>query len=257
VQGLEGKRLLVGGGGSGIGAESAVRLATEGASVCIGDLSLERADAVVARIRDMGGTAFSLEYDQADEASIAELVAKAVGQLGGLNGLLANAADLSDATLGRDRQLLKMQTDVWERTLQVNLIGTALLVREALPQLLASAGGAAIVATSSSVASTGDPSRPAYAASKAGINALIRHVATKFGKDGLRANAVAPGLILSDTARELAEDWFLRKSLDAVRSDRLGEPRDVASVVAFLLSDESSWINGQVWGVDGGLDLRQ
>jgi NAD(P)-dependent dehydrogenase (short-subunit alcohol dehydrogenase family) len=118
-------------------------------------------------------------------------------------------------------------------------------------------GGGAIVNTSSAAAFKGEPARPAYAAAKAGINALTRHVASRWGKEGIRCNAVAPGLVLTDTIRNSPQfDAIQAAALPGVRSSRLGETEDVAAMVAFLLSDEASWVNGQVMSVDGGTILR-
>jgi NAD(P)-dependent dehydrogenase (short-subunit alcohol dehydrogenase family) len=144
---------------------------------------------------------------------------------------------------------------VWERTLRVNLIGYAVLVREALPHLL-EAGGGAIVCTSSAASELGQISQPAYAASKAGINTLVRHVASKWGAQRIRANAVAPGIVLSETALASQTPASLEKLREGTRSDRLGAPEDVAAAVAYLMSDDGAWLTGQVWGVDGGLVLR-
>lgn len=255
MSGLNDKVVLLAGAGSGIGAATARRVAAAGGRVAVSDVSLANARGVADEISEQGGTAIAVEYDQADEESIAALVAQVVSHYGTLDGLHGNAADLTKATLGADSHVGTMSSEVWMRTLQVNLVGNALLVRECIPHLL-DAGGGSIVLTSSAVSSTGEPTRPAYASSKAGLNALVRHIAVKWGKKGIRANAVSPGLVLSSSARDMLEDWFVEKSLAQIHSPRLGDPDDVAATVAFLLSDDSAWITGQVWGVDGGLVLR-
>jgi NAD(P)-dependent dehydrogenase (short-subunit alcohol dehydrogenase family) len=255
VNGLDGKAILVAGGASGIGAATAALLARHGARVAVGDISADGAERGATAIRDAGGDAIAIEYDQGVEASIAALVEQTVGRLGSLAGVVVNAADLSETTLGRDRQLLNMDVSVWERTLRVNLTGAALVARGALPHLL-EAGGGGIVFTSSDAAFMGEPSRPAYAASKSGLNALVRHIATRWGKDGIRANAVSPGLVMTETARATATEVFLSQMSERHRSHRFGEPDDIGSTIAFLLSDLGTWVNGQVWSVNGGLVLR-
>jgi NAD(P)-dependent dehydrogenase (short-subunit alcohol dehydrogenase family) len=255
VNGLAGQAILVAGGASGIGAATARRLAAEGARVVVGDLDADGAKRVAASIEEADGTAFGFGYDQADEDSCGRLVHQAVGALGSLNGLHANAADLSPDVVGRDRQLLKMDVAIWERTLRVNLIGYAVLVREALPHLLA-AGGGSIVCTSSAASELGQVSQPAYAASKGGINTLVRHVASRWGAERIRANAIAPGIVLSEAAIAAQTEESMRKLREGTRSDRLGTPEDIAGAVAYLMSDDGAWVNGQVWGVDGGLVLR-
>lgn len=256
MRGLRDRVHLVAGGGGGIGAAVAVRLAQEGARVCVGDLNLDGARRTVDRITAAGGDAHPVAYDQADEDSVKALVAAAVEHFGALHGLHANAADLHPSTMEADRDLLGMNPETWLRVLRVNLIGYAVAIREVLPHLLANEGGGAIVCTSSDAADLGQRALPAYAASKAGIDTLIRHTASRWGKQGVRANAVAPGLVLSGAADELASPRFVEKMLAGTRSTRLGTPEDVAATVAFLLSDDASWINGQVWSVNGGQLLR-
>ncbi|MFJ2443645.1 SDR family NAD(P)-dependent oxidoreductase, partial [Streptomyces sp. NPDC087658] len=149
--------------------------------------------------------------------------------------------------------LLEMDPEVWRRTHEVNLLGYAVACRAVLPHLLGQGGGA-IVNTSSAAAWIGEPERPAYAASKAGINALTRHVSSRWGKEGVRCNAVAPGLVLGDKQQDgQAPAAYLL----ATRSHRPGEPADLAGTVAFLLSDDAEWVNGQIWSICGGMSLRE
>jgi NAD(P)-dependent dehydrogenase (short-subunit alcohol dehydrogenase family) len=252
---LEGKRIVVAGGATGIGAATAERLAEEGAAVVIGDINLEGAYATVDRIAAAGGRARGVEFDLADETSIQALIDTASAELGGVDGLYNVGADLSEGTIGRDGDLLEMDPAVWWRTLEVNLLGFALTCRAVLPLLLAQGGGV-IVNTSSGAAVGGEPTRPAYAASKAGINALTRHIASRWGKEGIRCNGVMPGLVMSETLQRQNDQQLQAQALAFARSPRLGVPTDLANVVAFLLSDDAEWINGQVWAIDGGMSLR-
>ncbi|AQW47625.1 MULTISPECIES: SDR family NAD(P)-dependent oxidoreductase [Streptomyces] len=255
MRGLQGKRIVVAGGATGIGAATAERLAEEGASVVVGDINLVGAKATSQRIAEAGGTAVAVEFDLADEESIGALVDRAAAEFGGVDGLYNVGADLSDDHLGRDTDLLEMDPALWRRTHEVNLLGYALTCRAVIPRLLAQGGGV-IVNTSSGAAWGGEPRRPAYAASKAGINALTRHIASRWGKEGIRCNAVAPGLVMGDTQKQRDDQRLQAMALKIARSPRLGEPADVAGTVAFLLSDDAEWVNGQVWSVCGGMSLR-
>jgi NAD(P)-dependent dehydrogenase (short-subunit alcohol dehydrogenase family) len=250
MKNLCGKAILVCGGASGIGAATARRLSAEGASVGIGDCNLVAAESLAAELTTSGGHAVAWYYDQADEATINILVETAVRHFGRLDGLFANVADLQAVLV--DGDILSNGSALWERTLRVNVTGTALLLRAALPQMLQQGSGA-LVLTSSDAAVVGEGERPAYAASKAGVNALCRHVASKWGRQGIRCNAVSPGFVLTEqmdaNMSQEMKDWMLK----GARSTRHGVPQDIASAVAFLLSDDAEWVNGQTWRVNGGV----
>jgi NAD(P)-dependent dehydrogenase (short-subunit alcohol dehydrogenase family) len=255
MRGLAGRVVLVAGGAGGIGTATCVRLGEEGASVVVADLDDSAATGVAKQIRDAGGVAESTSIDLRDEQSVADAVALTVQTYGGLDVLHANAADLSPDTIGQDSDAETVPLDVFDRTIAVNLRGHLLCARHAIPQLL-ERGGGALVFTSSAAAFAGEPERPSYAMAKSGLGGLVRHVASKWGKAGIRANAVAPGLVLTETIRESLDPAFRDMALGMTRSARLGTPEDIAAMVAFLASHDASWITGQVFSVDGGAVLR-
>jgi NAD(P)-dependent dehydrogenase (short-subunit alcohol dehydrogenase family) len=210
---------------------------------------------VADRIAAGGGKAIAVQFDVADDDSVAALVASAVDAFGGIDLCHANAADLSVPVIMGDTDALDIDLDIWDRTMQVNLRGFLLCTRHVIPELVRRGGGA-IVYTSSAAAFVGEPARPAYAAAKSGVNALMRHVASKWGKQRVRANAIAPGLVIADEMSEVIPQELQQRTLKGTRSWRLGHPRDIAAMVAFLLSDDGEWVNGQVISVDGGVTLR-
>lgn len=252
---LQGKRIVIAGAASGIGAQTARELGSAGAHVVVGDINVAGAEAVTAEINNVGGRATAVAFDMADEASINAFIERSAAALDGIDGLFNVAADLSTETFGRDEHLLKMDPAVWQRSFQVNLLGFALTARAVIPHLLEQGGGA-IVNMSSGAAHGGDPTRPAYAVTKAGVNALTRHIASKWGKKNIRCNAVAPGLVLSEQIQEADDKKLYELILMVSRSPRLGTTRDIAAAACFLLSDAAEWVNGQVWSVDGGLSMR-
>lgn len=255
MRGLSDRVVLVAGGAGGIGTATCVRLAEEGASVVVADLDGDAAAAVAARIQAAGGVAEATVVDLRDEESVAAAVQLAVKAYGGLDVLHANAADLSPETIGQDSDVESIPLEVFDRTIAVNLRGHLLCARLAIPRLL-ERGGGALIFTSSAAAFAGEPERPSYAMAKSGLGGLVRHVASRWGKLGIRANAVAPGLVLTETIRESLDPAFRDMALGITRSARLGTPEDIASMVAFLASDDASWITGQVISVDGGAVLR-
>jgi NAD(P)-dependent dehydrogenase (short-subunit alcohol dehydrogenase family) len=255
MRGLDGKVAVVAGGGSGIGAATAARLAQEGASVVVGDIVAPNAEAVAAAIRADGGVAVAAEFDITVDESVAALVATAVAEFGGLDLMHANAADLSPEVVGNDTDALDVDLAVFDRTIAVNLRGHLLCTRHSIPEMLRRGGGG-IVYTSSAAGHVGEPQRPSYGVSKSGINALMRHVSTRWGREGIRANCVAPGLVLTRSIRDNVDAEFREYALSVGRSPRLGEPEDIAAAVAFLMSDDAGWITGQVLSVDGGSTVR-
>jgi NAD(P)-dependent dehydrogenase (short-subunit alcohol dehydrogenase family) len=237
---------LVTGGGSGIGAATARRLASEGARVGVADIRVDTAWQVASAI---GSAAYALECDVADEGSTASAVAELVDRFGRLDVAHSNAACLEPEVYGRDGDLLDLDVEVWDRTMAVNLRGAMLVVKHTVPHMT---GGGAIVVTSSVSGLVGDTDHAAYGTSKAALNGFIRYVATMYGSRGIRCNAVAPGLVMTDTARAVMSPTMLAEKAAERVLPWAASPEDVASLVAFLASDEARCITGQTIAVDGG-----
>lgn len=254
MRGLAGKVAVVVGGATGIGAATATRLGAEGCSVVVGDIAVDAAQQTAARIAADGGAGAHVGFDLADPASVDALMHSAVTRYGGIDLLFNVGADMS--TLRSDSDVVDIDFDVWDRVMAVNLRGYVAAMKYAIPRML-ERGGGAIVNMSSAAAFQGEPARPAYATAKAGIGALTRHVASRWGKEGIRCNAVAPGFTGTDAIRAVPQWPQLEAgALKRIRGPRVGDPDDIASLVAFLMSDEGSWINGQVVNIDGGTVLR-
>ncbi len=257
---LKGKRIVIAGGASGIGAATAERLAREGARVVVGDINIEGATDTAARIVAAGGKATGVQFDLGSEASISALHERAISEMGGVDGLYNVGADLrgtgdqSPDNPYRDADLLEIDLAVWHRTFETNLLGYVRTVRAVLPGMIAQGHGV-IVNTSSGAASGTLPNRCAYGASKAGVEAITRHIASRWGKQGIRCNAVSPGMVLGETQLKVNDKALHDMALQSARSTRLGRPDDLAATVAFLFSDDAEWINGQVWKIDGGMGL--
>jgi NAD(P)-dependent dehydrogenase (short-subunit alcohol dehydrogenase family) len=253
MRGLKGKVAVIAGAATGIGKATAVRLGEEGAHLVLGDINVAGIEAVAAEVNAAGGKAVSAHCDIADDASVKALVHLAVKTYGGLNFMHANAADLK--VVLSDTTAVDVPLEVFDRTIAVNLRGHLLCTRHAIPEML-KRGGGAIVYTSSAASYAGEPERVSYAVSKSGVNALMRHVASRWGKEGVRANAIAPGVVITEATATGIPDEMKQMVLAMSRSTRLGEPKDIAAMVAMLFSDDGEWINGQVIAVDGGVFLR-
>jgi NAD(P)-dependent dehydrogenase (short-subunit alcohol dehydrogenase family) len=267
VRGLQDKVIVVCAGGTGatdgtsngasIGGATARRLAQEGARVVVGDLSEPAAQRTVELIESDGGKAIAHPFDASDEASIKALMARAVEEFGGIDGVHANAMDMSAATLGVDGQhdLLTLPLDVWQRTIDVGLTGFLLCARHSIPAML-ERGGGAVVATVSGAVYVGEPIRLAYQTVKTGMTAVVRHIASRWGHDGIRANAVAPGMVPGPELLAGMDDAGKDRMMRLARSNRIGTADDIAAMVTFLMSDDGSWVTGQVVAVDGGVTMR-
>jgi NAD(P)-dependent dehydrogenase (short-subunit alcohol dehydrogenase family) len=251
---LEGKTILVAGGG-GIGAGLARRFAQEGANVVLGDIAVKPAETVTEEIVASGGRAVATALDGANEESISAAVRLACERFGGLDGIHINFATFVDN--GFDTGVLDLPLDHFDETVRVNLRGYYLCTRIALPKIL-ERGGGSIVYTSSPAACKGEPTRVAYAIAKAGVEALMRHVAARYGAKGIRANCIAPGSTLHERLEHELDDATKQWCLDlALIKSRLGRPEDIAAMSALLMADEGSYITGQVISVDGGVVMRR
>ncbi|MCE7798479.1 SDR family oxidoreductase [Sphingobium sufflavum] len=249
---LEGKVILVAGAG-GIGSALARRYATEGAAVVLGDLDGAAAQAVAAEIAGEGGQAVGTSLDGSQEASIAAAVALAVASYGGLDGLHANFASFRDGESGAD--VLGLPLDIYDEVMRVNARGFLLCTRHTVPEML-KRGSGSIVYTSSGAAHMPDVVRVAYAMSKAAGHALMRHVAKRFGPEGIRANVIAPGVIRHAKFDAVMDPAVVTAMAERIPVGRLGEGVDIAALGALLMSDEGSFISGQVLSVDGGGSMR-
>jgi NAD(P)-dependent dehydrogenase (short-subunit alcohol dehydrogenase family) len=251
---LQGKVIAITGGASGIGRATAERIASEGAVVAIGDLNGERAREVAEEITAASGLAFGYTVDIGVEEQMKAFIDGVASDLGGLDGLFNNAADLRPSMQIHDTDAVSIPNDIWAHTLNVNLTGFMWGVRYAIPHLIARGGGA-ILNTVSDAIYLGEPVRLAYAVSKAGIEALSRNTASRWGKQGIRSNCIAPGVTLTPGGKELMPEAMREWMLSLMPSNRLGVPEDQAGVAAMLLSNDSAWVTGQTIRVNGGNQL--
>lgn len=249
------KVALVTGAASGIGLGCAQRLAREGAKVVLADINLQVAQQQAELLCQEGLSAAAVAVDLGDEAMIAQMVAFTVQTFGGLDVLFNNAAATHISTR-LDSPIAQMESQVWDDTMRINLRGTMLASKYALEVMLARGGGS-IINTSSGSAQSGALSYSAYGVSKAAIENLTRYVATQHGKQGIRCNAISPGLIVTPATLDYFDGAAGKMMLEHHLTPRLGNVDDIASTVLFLASDEAGFITGQVINVDGGLLSHQ
>jgi NAD(P)-dependent dehydrogenase (short-subunit alcohol dehydrogenase family) len=250
---LDTKIAIITGAASGIGRATARRVAAEGARTVVADLNGAGAKLLADEISAAGGQATAVQADLGDNDSARAMVEAAVTAYGGLDILHNNAAATRLAAT-EDRPVSAADPAVWDETMRVNLRGALVAIQAAVPHMIARGGGS-VINTASGAGLTGDLRNPAYGASKAALISLTRYVATEFGKQGIRSNAISPGFIVipEKADREAVEATMLRHHL----TPRLGRPEDIAALVVFLASDESAFITGQNICVDGGLLAHQ
>lgn len=244
---VEGKVALVTGGAAGIGRETARLLAREGARVVVADIDLDRAKQVADGIGDAGSAEF---FDATREETIEALVTAVLARHGRIDVVHNNAALVGADAWHQDTTVLDTSIEMWDRAFATNVRSVFLVCKYVLPHLL-EAGGGSIVNMASLAGLRGSGILTAYGSSKAAVIGFTRYVAAQYGKQGVRCNAVAPGVIqtqqLLDAVPELPA-----AALAGVASPRVGLPSDIANMVLFLASDESAFVNGETYRVDGG-----
>jgi NAD(P)-dependent dehydrogenase (short-subunit alcohol dehydrogenase family) len=245
---LEGKACVITGAGGGMGREAAIVFVAEGARVCVADVDLDAAEETVSLC---GGDAFAARVDVADEDDVRALMSAAAERFGGLD-VLYNNAGISPAD---DASVLDTSVEAWQRVQDVNTKGVFLCCKHGIPHLLARGGGS-VVNVASFVAILGAAtSQISYTASKGAVLALSRELAVQFAREGVRVNALCPGPVETPLLLSIYGDdpAALERRRVHWPTGRLGKPREVVNAALFLASDESSFVTGATFVVDGGL----
>lgn len=255
-QRFAGRVAIVTGAGAGVGRATADRLAAELAEVVVVDIDESAANTVVDEISRRGGNATAVAADVASEDDIRGLLEFTRREFGRLDLLHNNAAALGAAVYQRDLTIEDLDLSVWERTIAVNTTGVLLGCKHAVP-LMRDSGGGSITNTASVAAFHGGDDHASYGASKAAVISVTRYVASMYGPDGIRCNSVAPGLVMSETARAALSDDALAEFAAERALPWAAEPEDVANLVVWLGTDEARCISGQTIVIDSGLLARR
>jgi NAD(P)-dependent dehydrogenase (short-subunit alcohol dehydrogenase family) len=245
---FEEKVVVVTGAAQGIGEAYAKALAAEGAAVVVADLNVEAGERVAKEIEADGGRALFVQTDVSSHESAASMAERTVAELGGIDGLVNNAAIYGDMQFDL---LITVDWDYYKRFMGVNLDGALVMSRAVYPHLQARGGGS-IVNQSSTAAYLYSGF---YGLAKVGINGLTQQLAHELGGMGIRVNAIAPGPVDTEATRAQAGD-AAQEIVKGLAIKRIGQPQDMVGACLFLLSDESSWVTGQILAVDGGQVFR-
>ena len=247
---LEGKVVLVTGAGSGIGRASAHRIAAAGAHVVVSDINAEQGQAVLAEIVAESGQASFLRADVGVESDVATLIEAIVARHGRIDGAFNNAGIVQTG-----KRLHEVTTEEWDRAIRVDLSGVFWCIKYQVLAMLETGGGR-IVNTASSLGQVAIANASEYVAAKHGVMGLTRAAAADYGAEGIRVNAILPGIIQTPVIDALAQNpdfkAFLVKLRDRHPIGRFGQPGEIGDAAVWLLSDQSSFVNGAGIPVDGG-----
>jgi NAD(P)-dependent dehydrogenase (short-subunit alcohol dehydrogenase family) len=246
---LDGRVAIVTGAAGFIGSHTAKVLADAGATVVVTDLPGTPLDAVAQAIKDAGHESLAFAGDITQEENVVALMAATKDAFGRLDIIDNNAG--ATGMVRYDHPVTELDVAVWDQILAINARAPMMMCKHGIPLML-ERGKGAIVNISSGKALAGDHDGMSYAAGKAAVNVITQYVATRYGKKGIRANSVCPGLIVKDSTRAA----FPGRALEVYEMNslvtRLGEPGDIAAAVLFLVSDAAAFINGEIISVDGG-----
>ncbi|MBC9003002.1 SDR family NAD(P)-dependent oxidoreductase [Micromonospora aurantiaca (nom. illeg.)] len=259
MRGLTDKVVLVTGGGfspdqvgSGLGMSMCVELAAEGAKVVVSDLSLERAEATVTRVKEAGGDAVAVAADVTDEDSVRAMVSAALDAYGHIDVLVNNAG-----VFGAYVPLLEIENSQWDRVMEVDLKGVFLATKATLPHMLERGKGVVINVSSASGVVASEVGAE-YTTAKHGVIGLTKQIAYDYGHQGIRAVGIGPGVIKTAAfeGAEITSDFPFYDLTMQAPAGRYGEPHEIARAVCFLASDDASFIHGHTIPVDGGSPIR-
>jgi NAD(P)-dependent dehydrogenase (short-subunit alcohol dehydrogenase family) len=244
---LDGKVCVITGAGGGMGREAAILFSEEGASVCAADVDVEAAQATAADARD----AFAQKVDVADEASVKEMMEQTAARYGGIDVLYNNAG----ISPGDDASVLDTSVEAWERVQAVNTKGVFLCCKHGIPHLLARGGGSVINVASFVAILGAATSQISYTASKGAVLSMTRELAVQFARQNVRVNALCPGPVETPLLLSIFGDdpAALERRRAHWPTGRLAKPREIVNGALFLASDESSYVTGSTFLVDGGL----
>jgi NAD(P)-dependent dehydrogenase (short-subunit alcohol dehydrogenase family) len=252
VNRLQDKVCIITGAGSGIGRASAEMFAREGGIVVVTDISAKAAEEVAHGIVTAGGQAIALAVDVGEEDQLRRMVETTIGKYGRIDALYNNALMTNPGPDMRDRDLLNYDPKVLYATMRVNVVGGVLASKLVVPHML-ERGGGSLIFTSSGSSLGGDVTAYSYGASKAALNWFVQAFAATFGKQGIRSNAILPGPTQTPSMLAWSTPEMDAGFMDVLNSPRLGLPDDIASMALFLASDESRFVNGALYRVDGGM----
>ncbi len=254
MKGLKDKVIIVTGGAGGIGSATCKRLAAEGAKVAVFDMNMQAAEALVAEIKNNKGQALAVQCDITNRDVVDQAVAKTQAELGPIDGLVNNA--------GWDvfKPFLKTNATEWDRLIQINLVGMLNMHHAVLPGMVERNSGR-IVNIASDAARVGSSGEAVYAACKGGLLSFSKTLAREHSRNNITLNVICPGptdtALLAGVTEGAANPEKLREAFTrAIPLGRLGQPDDLASSIAFFLSDDASFITGQVLSVSGGLTMN-
>ena len=249
---LDGKIALVTGAGGGIGVASARRLAADGATVVLADIDKGAVETAAAAIAG----AVAMRVDLTDEASVRSLADAVIAQFGRIDILHNNAAIQGDAQRQRDLDVVNLDVAAWDLAMAVNVRGAMLMSKHVIAQMIAHGGGS-IIHSASGFGVQGESTLTAYGSSKAALIQLSRMIATQYGKQNVRSNCMVIGFVLTPLALTSTPNVVKDILLSHHLTPQLGQPEDIANLVAFLASDESKFITGADIAIDGGVTAHQ